>query len=137
MGVQVDKLYQGISAEVVCPEQWAVVILQVRFSPEDQIKDGCILDRVTREVLNNLIFCNYCLITSSCKLSSGHLTSVVVSLSLLSYIFVFKSNTSDHQDPGRDGPHMSRHNQLGHGDYHRRRRLQLCHLQWRGTDVPP
>lgn len=30
MGVQVDKLHQGLSAEVVCPEQWAVVILQVK-----------------------------------------------------------------------------------------------------------
>lgn len=29
MGVQVDELHQGLSAEVVCPEQWAVVILQV------------------------------------------------------------------------------------------------------------
>jgi len=39
MGLQVDKLHQGLSAEVVCPEQWAFVILQVCFFA-DITKEG-------------------------------------------------------------------------------------------------
>lgn len=39
MGVQVDKLHQGLSAKMVCPEQWPVVILQVGL-PVKHIKSG-------------------------------------------------------------------------------------------------
>lgn len=46
MGVQVDKLHQGLSAEVVCPEQWAVVILQVRFPVDRQIKSRKVMDLI-------------------------------------------------------------------------------------------
>lgn len=130
MGVQVDKLHQRISAEVVCPEQWAALILQVHFPDKKMClrAHGILIN--TLEKLCSIITCScYLIIWFRCVLRMPSVFSVLCDVSVSNQIL-------DYQNPGWDGSHMSWHNKPGHSNHHCRWRLQLCHLKWRSADVP-